>query len=375
MVRRVNGERSVKPDNDDRSPRVTVKEVAERAGVHPSTVSRALSAGTNRVTADLVARVLAAAEELSYRPNRLARALRVSQSSSVGMLIPDILNPAYPPIVRGAEDALRPAGLSVLLASTDNDVRREREFITLMLDQRVDGLLLATATRKFGPLEDLLRARVPVVLANRGIGNNPLPLVTGDDILGIELAVRHLRSLGHQHIAHLAGTEKVSSGYDRKRAFIRTMKATGAPAKPEAIVSADDFTGPVGITLGESLAQELLRRRVSFTAVVAANDLLAIGCYDVLKRRGLTIPRDVSIIGYNDIALVDRVSPPLTTIHNPLYEIGFTAGEILLNAIKRNGNPSPKQVLAPTLVVRQSTAPPKNPAAFPRSHRNAVPAS
>jgi LacI family transcriptional regulator len=372
MVRRSNDERSIASGIDAANPRVTVKEVAERAGVHPSTVSRALSAGTNRVSADLVARVLAAADELSYRPNRLARALRVRQSSSIGMLIPDILNPAYPPIVRGAEDALRPAGLSVLLASTDNDVQREREFITLMLDRRVDGLLLATATRKFGPLDDLLRARVPVVLANRGIGNNRLPLVTGDDVLGIDLAIRHLRSLGHQHIAHLAGTEKVSSGYDRKRAFIRMMKATGTPANSDAIVSADDFSGPVGISLGESLAQELLRRRVSFTAVVAANDLLAIGCYDVLKRSGLAIPSDVSIVGYNDIGLVDRVSPPLTTIHNPLYEIGFAAGELLLSAIKGSGNPSPKRVLAPTLVVRQSTAPPKSSAAVPRSHANAI---
>jgi LacI family transcriptional regulator len=150
------------------------------------------------------------------------------------------------------------------------------------------------------------------------------------------------------------------------------MKATGTPANPAAIVSADDFTGPVGVSLGESLTQELLRRRVPFTAIVAANDLLAIGCYDVLKRNRLAIPKDVSIVGYNDIGLVDRVSPPLTTIHNPLYEIGLTAGERLLSAMKGTANQSSRLVLAPTLVVRNSTAPPKKPVAFPRSHPSAV---
>jgi LacI family transcriptional regulator len=311
------------------------------------------------VSADLVARVVAAAEELSYRPNRLDRALRVRQSSSVGMLIPDILNAAYPPIVRGAEDALRPAGLSVLLASTDNDPRREAELIAIMLDQRVDGLLLASATRKYAPLGALVQARLPVVLINRSTGKGQLPLVTGDDALGIELAVRHLRSLGHRDIAHLAGTEKVSSGYDRKRAFIRAMQATGTTANPELIVSADLFKGPVGVDLGISLTQELLRRGAPFTAVVAANDLLAIGCYDVLKARGISIPEDVSVVGYNDIRLADRIAPPLTTVHNPLYEIGFAAGEHLLRLLGGDGSAPRSVVLAPRLILRGSTAPPR----------------
>jgi LacI family transcriptional regulator len=338
--------------------RVTVKDVAERAGVHPSTVSRALTAGTARVSEDLVARVVAAARELSYRPNRLARALRVCRSSSVGMLIPDISNPAYPPIVRGAEDVLRPAGLSVLLASTDNDPAREADLIALMLDQRVDGLLLATATRKYSPLDVLLRARLPVVLVNRSTGSGELPLVRGDDELGIRLAVQHLRSLGHQNIAHLAGTDSVSSGYDRRRAFIKAMQATGVRANPAAIVSADQFKGPVGVELGDALTRELLRRNVPFTAIVAANDLLAIGCYDVLERERVAIPDAVSIVGYNDIGLVDRLSPPMTTVHNPLYEIGRRAGQSLLNRIVGSAGKPEAVLLVPTLVVRGSTAPP-----------------
>ncbi|MHB8494406.1 MAG: LacI family DNA-binding transcriptional regulator [Casimicrobiaceae bacterium] len=360
--------------------RVTVKDVAALAGVHPSTVSRALTIGTKRVTPELVARVTEAAKQLSYRPNRLARALRVERSSSVGMLIPDISNPAYPPIVRGVEDALRVARIPVLLASTDNDPSREAELIALMLDQRVDGLLLATATRKYAPLQTLLAADLPVVLINRCPEKTSLPLVRGDDDRGIELAVRHLASLGHTHIAHLAGTDTVSSGNARRLAFIRTIKALGLAHEPGLIVSADQFKGPVGIELGMALTRELIRRDLPFTSVVAANDLLAIGCYKVLDSVHLRIPEDVSVIGYNDVSLVDGLSPPLTTVHNPLYEIGFRAGHAILDRMRGTQGPIEHMTLAPTLVVRRSTAPPPSPAAkrrvrLPREIRRKTAAS
>ena len=184
-----------------------MKDVAARAGVHPSTVSRSLTAGTGRVSSDLVERVVAAAKELGYRPNRVARALRMERSSSIGMLIPDISNPAYPPIVRGVEDVLRASGISVLLASTDNDPRREAELVAGMIDHRVDGLLLATATRDYPPLKDVLAAKIPVILLNRSTDDLSVPLVRGDDEKGIQCAVQHLKALGHERIAHLAGTD------------------------------------------------------------------------------------------------------------------------------------------------------------------------
>jgi LacI family transcriptional regulator, galactose operon repressor len=348
---------------------VTVKDVAARAGVHPSTVSRALTAGTERVSSDLVARVVAAAKELGYRPNRLARALRMERSSSIGMLIPDISNPAYPPIVRGVEDVLRESGIMVLLASTDNDLRRETALVGVMIDHRVDGLLLATATRKYPPLQDVLAAKIPVVLLNRSTDELLVPLVRGDDDKGIQLAVKHLKALGHKKIAHLAGTDSVSNGYDRRRAFIRSMQDAGLPLDPKAIVSADLFHGSVGVDLGAALTRELLGRGIAFTAVIAANDLLAIGCYDVLKGSGIRIPEDVSVIGYNDVYLVDRLSPPLTTVRHPLYDIGVRAGRLILERIAGVENEAMIVALATTLVVRGSTAPPNRAAASRRAYR------
>jgi LacI family transcriptional regulator len=340
-----------------------VRDVAARAGVHSSTVSRALNAGTDRVSAEIVARVANAAKELGYRPNRVARALRMDRSSSVGLLIPDISNPAYPPMVRGLEDVLRPSGISLLLASTDNYPQREVELVSAMLDHRVDGLFLATATAKYSPLRMLLAAKIPIVLLNRSMDDLAVPLVRGDDQKGIRLAVQHLAALGHRRIAHLAGTDWVSNGFDRRESFIAAMKEGGLEFNPSAIVSADRFKGPVGTELGVAMAGDLLSRKVPFTAVIAANDLLAIGCYDVFNRANIRIPDDVSVVGYNDVALADRLSPPLTTVRHPLYEIGVRAARLMIERFAGAENEAMTIGLATTLIVRKSTAPPPLPAA------------
>ncbi|HVZ54811.1 MAG TPA: LacI family DNA-binding transcriptional regulator, partial [Pseudolabrys sp.] len=311
-----------------------------------------------RVSAEIVARVSSAAKELGYRPNRVARALRMDRSSSVGLLIPDISNPAYPPMVRGLEDVLRPSGISLLLASTDNYPQREVELVSAMLDQRVDGLFLATATSKYSPLRMLLAAKIPIVLLNRSMDDLAVPLVRGDDHKGIRLAVQHLAELGHRRIAHLAGTDAVSNGFDRREAFIAAMKESGLDFDPAAVVSADRFKGPVGTELGAAMAGDLLSRKVPFTALIAANDLLAIGCYDVFKSKHIRIPKDVSIVGYNDVAMVDRLSPPLTTVRHPLYEIGVRAARLMIERFAGAENEAMTIGLAATLIVRKSTAPP-----------------
>ncbi|MGQ7793664.1 LacI family DNA-binding transcriptional regulator [Faunimonas sp. B44] len=339
---------------------VTVADVAALAGVHPSTVSRALNEGTQRVSAELVERVFAASKELGYRPNGIARALRMERSLSVGMIIPDISNPIYAPIVRGVEDVLRNAGRSVFVASTDNDLAREADSLTVMLDRKVDGILLATATRDYPHVERLQRANTPVVLINRATSTPWAPLVKVDDHKGVSLAVEHLQALGHTQIAHLAGTATVSSGYDRRHAFVRSMQEAGLPVDPTLIVSADIFGSPVGLKLGNLQARELLSRCVTFTAVIAANDLLAVGCYDVFAEAGIRVPEDVSIVGYHDMPLVNRLSPPLTTVRSPQYQLGAQAGTTILQEIASRSHEGTVLSLAPRLIVRGSTAAPRS---------------
>lgn len=334
----------------------TLRDVAEHASVHPSTASRALNSATRSLVNDeTVERVLAAAAELGYRPNSLARGLKTNRSLTVGMLLPDLTNPLFPPIVRGIEDTLEAADYTLILANTDNHPARETQTVAKMLDRRVDGLILATAHRETPLVEDVIAAGVPVVLVNRSIDNLQVPTVTGDDHAGIGLIVRHLAELGHRRVAHVAGPQDVSTGLGRYHSFLAWMQLTGLKADPDLIVFADWYQEDAGV----KAFQALFDQRRDFSAVVAANDLLAIGCYDVLNDANLKIGLDVSVTGYNDMAFADKLHPPLTTIRIPHYQIGVQAAELMLDVLENGEDAHPISIkLAPSLVVRRSTGPP-----------------
>jgi LacI family transcriptional regulator len=333
----------------------TLRDVAERASVHPSTASRALNAATRtRVNQETVERVLSAARELDYRPNKLARGLKTNRSHTIGMLLPDLTNPLFPPIVRGIEDTLGRSDYTLILANTDNDPERESQTAAKMLDRRVDGLILATAQRETLLVEGLMSAGVPVVLVNRTVDDPQVPAVTGDDHAGMGLAVRHLVRLGHSRIAHVAGPQQVSTGLGRYHSFLAWMQIEGLEADPALIVVADWYHEDPGF----KAFQSLFDRTRDFTAVIAANDLLAIGCYDVLNDANLRIGVDVSVIGYNDMPFADKLSPPLTTIRIPHYQIGVKAAELMLEVLEQADNTESVSIrLAPSLVVRRSTGP------------------
>ncbi len=335
---------------------VTLRDVAQRAGVHASTASRALNRATRTlVSDDTVDRVVKAARDLGYQPNSLARGLKTNKTYTVGMLLPDLTNPLFPPIARGIEDTLGRSDYTLILANTDNDPAREQQMLQTMLTRRVDGLILATAERNDPGIEEVIASNVPLVLVNRTMDDASVPSVVGDDHAGIGLAVRHLVSLGHRRIAHVSGPHSVSTGLARYRSFKVWMQNAGLEVDPDLIVEAAWFSEEPGA----AAFRILLDRGPGFTAVVAANDLIAIGCYDVLKERGLTVGKDVSVVGYNDIPFADKLDPALTTIRIPHYLIGVKSAEAVLEAIElgpREGAVSVR--LSPSLVVRESTGPP-----------------
>lgn len=333
----------------------TLREVAEAAQVDPSTASRALRPATRgMVRPETAKRVLATAESLGYRANPFARGLKDQRSMTVGMLLPDLGNPLFPPIVRGIEDGLRSHGYVVILANTDRDQERERALVDVLLDRRVDGLVLATAERQYPLLDELITAQVPVVLVNRTIDTPTVPMVAGDDHQGIGLAVRHLADLGHRRIAHVGGSLRVSTGFYRYQHFLAWMHSLGLEVDRDLVVFADWFTKE----LGAQACSQLLDRTTDFTAIVAGNDLIALGCYAALRKRGLRVPEDVSVVGYNGSRRCDDLNPPLTSVHVPKYDIGLRAARLLLEAIE-NSRVLPAAMLLPTtLQVRESTAPP-----------------
>jgi len=333
---------------------VTLRDVARLAGVHPATVSRALNEETRTLVNDETAkRVLKAAEELGYQPNPIARGLKTNRSYTIGVLIPDLTNPLFPPILRGIEDHLETGGYTPLTANTDNDPERELLDSQTMRARQVDGIIAATARRDHRLHDALLEAGIELVLVNRRQPDLPVSSATADDRLGMQLSVGHLVALGHTRIAHLAGPLDYSTGLDRYVSFHETMRAAGIDPDPGLVLVSEAFTESEGARLCGQLIAEGRR----FTAIAAANDLLALGCYDVFAERGVRCPEDVSVIGFNDMPFAARFQPPLTTIRIPHYEIGKAAAQLMLERLQDGGSPPREVMLEPSLVVRGSTAP------------------
>jgi LacI family transcriptional regulator len=333
----------------------TLRDVAAVAGVHPATASRALNPETRLLVSEETARrVTAVAAEMGYRPNPVARSLRTRRSHTIGVLIPDLNNPIFPPIVRGLEDKLDAAGYVALLGNTDADASRERKLFEQMRARHVDGFVLATATLQDPLLAEAAAAELPVVLMNRLAQDYSFPAVSVDNEQGSRMAVTHLARLGHTRIAHIAGPQEASTGVGRLRGFRDGMASHGLEVDEGLIAYAAKYTVEEGARCG----RELLAARGDITAVAAANDMLAVGCYAALDEAGRQCPDDISVIGFNDMPFIDRLRPPLTSVRFPHYQLGTEAAQLLLERISGAGGPVKILYLAPELIARGSTAEP-----------------
>ena len=333
----------------------TLRDVAEAASVHVGTASRALNPGTRaRVSRSTAERVLKAARDLGYRPNPMARSLRTARTNTVGLVIPDLTNPLVAPLVRGVESVLAPAGYDAWIVNTDSDPARERALIDGLLGKQVDGLIIATATLDDPWLAGLHAEGVRMVLAKRLLSSDGIPSVEADNVAGVAAAVDHLIRLGHTRIAHLAGPETLSTGVIRKWGYLQGLREHGLPEDRRLVVTCAANTEQDGA----AAMRELLDSGVDFTAVVTGHDRVALGIYDVLAERGLRCPDDLSVVGFNDMPLMDKMSPPLTTVRVPHYEIGAEAARLMLDVFVEPDRPARAVLLRPQLVVRSSTAPP-----------------
>jgi LacI family transcriptional regulator len=339
----------------DRAPRTTIADVAREAGVHPSTVSRALDpAARHRISTDVAARVADAAARLGYRPSALAAGLRSGRSQTIGVLVPDLTNPVFPPIVEAIERVLAEAGYVVLLAGTGGEPARERLLLERMAAQGADGLILASAATGTEAAALTARLGLPAVLVNRRLPGAALPAVVSEDAAGMRLVVRHLLGLGHRRIAHLAGPRGVATAADRLRGFRDALREAGL--EPAGVTAAGAYTREAGRDAARAL---LVGPR--FTALACANDLLAIGALDALREAGRAVPRDVSLTGFNDMPLLDLLDPPLTSVRIQHAAMGGEAARLLLAALRGEATEARTLRLAPALVPRASTAAPTRP--------------
>lgn len=332
-------------------PKPTIQDVARAAGVHPGTASRALNPElTGRITPETTRRVKEAATRLGYVPDQLGRNLRTRRSHTIGVLIPDLGNPVFPPIVRGIEDVLREAGYEALIANTDDSPDREDRLIKVLSARHCDGFIIASSRRDDPAVAALVESKIPLVLVNR-LMDTATASVASDDATGMRAAVGHLVGLGHTTIAHVTGPATLSMTEVRCAAFEDAVAAAGLAADPDLIEAADRYA----IDEGRHAFSRLLNRRAP-TAVIAGNDMIAIGCYSELRGRRLRCPEDVSVVGFNDMPLSGFLDPALTTVAIPQYDIGTAAAQSILDMIAEGG---PAHRLLPVaLVVRGSTGPP-----------------
>lgn len=330
----------------------TLEAVAKASGVHRSTAARALNPETRSlISNEVVARVQQEARRLGYRRDAIAASLRTGRSRMIGVVLPDLYNPVFGQILAGVEGALAERGYSVLVSDAGLDPERQARAVEELIVRRTDGLILATVSRNDPVLTRCLEIGVPTVLVNRAEDAERVTAVVPDDAVGMGLAVDHLRSLGHTRIGHLSGPVDVSTGKLRTEGFEAAMRRAGLD--PSAVASARAYSRAAG-----QLATAELMSKFDVTAIAASNDLLALGAYLYLREHGLRCPSDISIVGHNDMPLVDMTDPPLTTIRIAQFDMGARAARMLVEEIER-GSAMPATVRTPSeLVVRGSTAPP-----------------
>lgn len=329
---------------------VTLFDVARLAGVHPSTVSRALDPRQQaRVKEDTRERILDAATRLGYRPDLIARGLQSGRTATIGVIAADLGNLFVTPIIHGLTGSIEPAGMLPMIAETQDDHHRLTRILDHMLARRVDAIVVAAA--RSGDLAILEKAAtsVPVLIAARPLDGTRLPQVIHDDREGGRLIAEHFHRLGHTWVAQLRGPIEVANFPRRATGFTGYCQQAGM-----GDATLDIWAELPTIDEGTRLMQMLLERRTKRpTAIFAHNDLMALGALGVLGTAGLRVPEDVSLVGYNDLPMVGYLSPPLTTVHYPSLEIGLTAG-LMVQQLLAGEKPSDRN-LEPRLVVRGST--------------------
>jgi LacI family transcriptional regulator len=335
---------------------VTIKDVARHAGVSVGTVSNVIN-HTDRVSRETRARVEAAIADLHFVRNESARQLRARQSRIVGILVLDITNPFFTEVARGVEDVLGPAGLSVVLCDSDTDEDRQDRYVQLLTEQRVQGVLVVPVGPMHRQVARLRRQGISVVLLDSEAPEGLACSVSVDDVGGGKSAVQHLLALGHRRIAFVGGKGRESQVADRAKGAQVALLQHDGPGAELVSVTARTLT----IEGGFEAATQLLGMPESHrpTAAFCSNDLLALGLLRELTAQGVSVPEDFSIVGYDDIDFATAATVPLSSVRQPARNLGQLAGELLLEESSGVPHEHRQAVLGTELVVRASTAPPR----------------
>ena len=327
---------------------VTIKEVAKRAGVSSATVSRVLSNQSN-VREEVRQRVLQAAKELRYQPNRVARSFRSNRSLIIGLVVSDILNPFYTSLVRAVEDIASKNGYAVFLCNTDESVAKEEIYIDFMIGERVAGVLLTPVLEENCSVNRLRDAGIPVVCLDRSVREPAFDTVMVDNVFGAYKVVEHLIGLGHVRIGAILG-KNCTTGREREDGYRRALRDHDLPVEPELI-----RRGTPRERDGRDLARMLLHLPDRPTAIFCGNNLLTVGTLGEVYANGLRIPEDIAIVGFDDLEWYSLVEPTITAVYQPVQELGRRAIDLLFKRMNGDLSEAKTILLAPELRVRSSS--------------------
>jgi DNA-binding LacI/PurR family transcriptional regulator len=344
---------------------VTIQQVAEAAGVSPSTVSNLLNGRPHRMLPETRQRVEKAIERLGYRPNRAARQLRTGRTQTVGLVVPSVGNPFWGAFARHLESAALTEGYHVLLCNSERDPERERQYIDELWSDGIRGVVLCSSLPSLDHVTSLIERGLQLVTFDRTAqADDPTSLVSIsiDNAVGSQLATAHLTDLGHRRLAFVSGALGSLNRKDRYRGFITALELAGMSERDALLwpgAAAERFGDVEAAELGRAAARDLLSADDPPTGIVAVNDMCALGVCRGIRDAGLEVGRDVSVVGFDDIVLADLYDPPLTTVRQPMREMAGVAFAELRARVEDPGLTQGRSLLLrPELVVRESTAPP-----------------
>lgn len=328
---------------------VTIKDVAKEANVSFSTVSRVIRNAQN-VRSETRKKVLRTIKKLNYHVDAGARGMVKRQTKSIGLCISDISNPFYPPLLRGVENTVNKFGYNLLLCNTDENAEKEGSYLKLLLEKRIDGLIIAPTGQGISYLKEFVTKNIPIVFIDRRIEGIPTDVVGADNIQGAFSAVEHLIKLGHKRVAMITGLKDVTTTHERIQGYLEALKANNIKVNNSLIIEGRSKLGG-----GIEATQALFKLKFPPTAIFSSNNLMTLGSFIALKKLGKNVPKDVAIVGFDDLEWAEVLDPPLTAVSQPTYTIGTTAAQLLLQRLLGEG-PAKKQtiVLKTELIIRRS---------------------
>lgn len=331
--------------------KITIKDIAKMAEVSTATVSKVVNNKDKNISDATRQKILTLIEEYNYVPNRVASSMVTKKTNSIGLVIPDIANPFFPEIARGVEDMANKNGYHVILCNSDNDLKKEVDYLSMLQEKMVDGIILTASSRRSGDSLTLSKIDVPLITVDREVVGAKIDgKIIVDNASGAYEAVTYMFNKGYKRILHLAGPLTSGPSTERYKGYKSAHRDFGKEILEELFIE-----GFYTSEWGYEGIKAVLKQGILFDGVFCGNDLIALGAMKALRESQFNIPEDIGIVGFDDIYMTTMIEPRLTTVHQPNYQMGYKAAQLLIDIIEAKTVDKKVEILKTELIIREST--------------------